>query len=333
MASSYLNIFTFLLTTLGYYMLIKPNLTYEIYSDTQGEYKNYMKRNYMFLAIYLFFVIIVQFIVNTSIVTSSCGGSVSENIGTAGFYTFLPWTLIFGVIIVVISAFPGFKSAFSDVIGYFYVSSSANKLLTELLVNPKLENAMNSSEDAVKGGNMNIEILEPTNSISPMDYEESNQTKEIYQTKELYQTKEPVKGGAADNLTKKQLQDAADTIMKICGNTSVLINQIVPSNFNQYWNILRSLMKDEYVENQELEIAKKKELFELVVTRDNVGESLWYIYTGILVCSMVQLKLTTKGCANNPTTMENNYQKFLDQEKENQQAQQQATSQTYTITS
>jgi hypothetical protein len=31
--------------------------------------------------------------------------------------------------------------------------------------------------------------------------------------------------------------------------------------------------------------------------------------------------------------MENNYQKFLDQEKENQQAQQQATNQTYTITS
>ena len=324
MASSYLNIFTFLLTTLGYYMLIKPNLTYEIYSDTQGEYTKYMKRNYMFLAIYLFLVIIVQFIVNTSIITSTCGGSISENIGTAGFYTFLPWTLIFGVIIVVLSAFPGFKSAFSDVIGYFYVSSSANKLLTELLINPKLENAINSD---VSSQDKPLEILEPPKKSSMMDFMDNEETKEPESDK----TKEMA--GGASNLTKKQLQDASDTIMKICGNTSILINQIVPSNFNEYWNILRNLMKDEYTSSSNVELAKKKELFDIVVTRDNVGEALWYIYTGILVCSMVQLKITTKGCANNPTTMENNYQKFLDQEKENQQAQQQATSQTYTITS
>jgi hypothetical protein len=324
MASSYLNILTFLLTTLGYYMLIKPNLTYEIYSDTQGEYAKYMKRNYMFLAIYLFLVIIVQFIVNTSIITSTCGGSISENIGTAGFYTFLPWTLIFGVIIVVLSAFPGFKSAFSDVIGYFYVSSSANKLLTELLINTKLENAINSD---VSSQDKPIEILEPTKSSNIMDFMDNEETKEPESDK----TKEMA--GGASNLTKKQLQDASDTIMKICGNASILINQIVPSNFNEYWNILRNLMKDEYTSSSDVELAKKKELFDIVVTRDNVGEALWYIYTGILVCSMVQLKITTKGCINNPTTMENNYQKFLDQEKENQQAQQQATSQTYTITS
>lgn len=327
MASSYLNILTFLLTTLGYYMLIKPNLTYDIYNDAQGEYKNYMKRNYIFLAIYLLLVIIVQFIVNTSIITSTCGGNISDNIGTAGFYTLLPWTLIFGVVIVIISAFPGFKSAFSDVIGYFYVSSSANKLLTELLINPKLENALSNQQDNTSIDKP-IEIQEPSveRNVNTIDYIDNEETK--------VQEPEPIKGGSnSSNLTKKQIQDASDTIMKICGNKSILINQIVPSNFNQYWNILRNLMKDEYTNNSDVELSKKKELFDLVVTRDNVGESLWYIYTGILVCSLVQLKLTTKGCSGNPTTMENNYQKFLEQEKINQQAQQKATSQTYTITS
>ena len=54
----------------------------------------------------------------------------------------------------------------------------------------------------------------------------------------------------------------------------------------------------------------KNELFDLVVTRDNVGEFMWYMYTGILLTSIVQLKITTRGCASNPKTMEQNYQKF-----------------------
>jgi hypothetical protein len=75
----------------------------------------------------------------------------------------------------------------------------------------------------------------------------------------------------------------------------------------------------------------KKKLYELVVTRDNVGEALWYIYTGILITSIVQLKITTRGCINSPKTMEQNYQKFLEKEKQSQEQQKIATSTTYTI--
>ena len=42
--------------------------------------------------------------------------------------------------------YPGFKSAFSDVIGYFYVSSSANKLLTDLLVNKDIEKVLKHND-------------------------------------------------------------------------------------------------------------------------------------------------------------------------------------------
>ena len=76
----------------------------------------------------------------------------------------------------------------------------------------------------------------------------------------------------------------------------------------------------------------KNDLFDLVVTRDNVGESMWYIYTGILLTSIVQLKITSKGCASNPKTMEQNYQKFLEEEAAAKAKEQQATSTTYTIT-
>jgi hypothetical protein len=238
----------------------------------------------MFLAIYLLLVMVIQFIVNSSIISNTCGGSITENMSAAGLYTFLPWTLIFGVLALVLTIYPGFKSAFSDVVGYFYVSGPANQILTELLIDKDLQSKLD---------------------------QDTNMSEE----------------------KKQALQSAADTIIKICGNTSILINQIVPTNFNNYWNILTPLMKSQYQTETAETLEKKTKLFELVVSRDNVGEAMWYIYTGILLTCIVQLKITTRGCASNPKTMEQNYQKFLDEEDKNKSKQQQATSKTYTITS
>jgi hypothetical protein len=283
MANSYLNIVTFLLTTLFYYLAIKPSYTYEISIDPTKQ-KEYKSSSYMYLAIYLLLVMVIQFMVNSSIISSTCGGNITENMGAAGVLTFLPWTLIFGVLIVILTVYPGFKSAFSDVIGYFWVSSSANKVITELLVDPKIQKKMN---------------------------EDSTSTPE----------------------QKEAMMTAADTIIKICGNTSVLINQIVPSNFQSYWNILTPLLKPKYqTDNPETEKIKN-ELFEIVVTRDNVGESMWYMYTGLLLTSLVQLKMTTRGCVSNPKTMEANYQKFKDAEQKANDQKALATGTTYTITS
>lgn len=283
MANSYLNIVTFLLTTLFYYLAIKPSYTYEISIDPTKQ-KEYKSTSYMYLAIYLLLVMVIQFMVNSSIISSTCGGNITENMGAAGVLTFLPWTLIFGVMIVILTVYPGFKSAFSDVIGYFWVSSSANKVITELLVDPKIQKKMDQ------------------------DTTSSPEQKEAMMT-------------------------AADTIIKICGNTSILINQIVPSNFQSYWNILTPLLKPKYqTENPDTEKIRN-ELFEIVVTRDNVGESMWYMYTGLLLTSLVQLKMTTRGCVSNPKTMEANYQKFKDAEQKANDQKELATGTTYTITS
>ena len=281
MTNSYLNIVTFLLTTLFYYMALKPSLPYNLYNNRE-EYKKYISNSYMYLAIYVLLVIMIQFIVNSSIIASNCGGNITENMGAAGVLTFLPWILIFGVLVIILTVYPGFKSAFSDVVGYYYVSSSANKLLTELLINKDIEKKL--TED---------------------------------------QTMSPEK--------KEAMETAADAIIKICGNTSILINQIVPNNFDEYWGILTPLMKDKYKVNTPESVKMKNDLFELVVTRDNVGEAMWYIYTGLLLTSIVQLKITNRGCVTNPKTMEANYQKFLEQEQTAKEKQE-STQTTYTIT-
>jgi hypothetical protein len=224
---------------------------------------------------------VIQFMVNSSIISSTCGGNITENMGDAGVLTFLPWTLIFGVLIVILTIYPGFKSAFSDVIGYFWVSSSATKVITELLVNPKIQKKMD--QDTKSTPEQNEDIM-----------------------------------------------TAGNTVLKICGNTSVLINQIVPSNFQSYWNILTPLLKPKYQTDNPNTEKIRNELFEIVVTRDNIGEAMWYIYTGLLLTLFVQLKITTRGCVSSPKTMEANYQKFKNAE---QKAKDQKALATNTITS
>ena len=315
MASSYLNIVMFLVTTLFYYMALKPTLTYDIVSNPET-YTSFVSSNYMYLGVYLLLVIMIQFLVNASIITTTCGGSVSENMGAAGAFTFIPWFLIFGVIVIVLVIYPGFKSAFSDVIGYYYVSTKANELLIELLASQGIETTTTAPAPTATAP----ATAPATDYISPTAPPASAFLGPKGQT-----------GG-----TKEELQKAADLILKICGNTSILINQMVPSNFDSYWNLLNPLKKEKYQMKNGNEISNdaqqlKKQLFDLVVTRDTIGEALWYIYTGLLLTSIVQLKITSRGCATNPQTMEANYAKFQEQEAAAQQ-QAAATSTTYTIT-
>jgi hypothetical protein len=269
--SSYVNIVSFILTTYLYYTFLKPTLSYDQLKD-EKEIKNYYLNNYTFLIIYFFAVILIQMMVNINVINEKCGGSASDNIGYAGMITIVPWTLIFGILLVILTVYPGFKTAFSDVIGYYCVSSSANKIITELLIDRDVENKLSES---------------------------------------------------MSQSTKNEIDRAADAIIKICGNTSVLINQMTPQNFQNFWEILNPLKKEKYRPNSKNyndaeTIEKRNSLFNLVVTRDNIGEAMWYLYTGLLVTSVVQLKISSRGCKNNPKTMEENYQKFRDaQEKKN----------------
>ena len=144
MASSLLNIIVFLITTILYYLKLKPNMKLDDISSPE-KLSGYTSASYKVLGVYLLLVIVTQLCINAYSITSICGGSVTENIGAAGIYTFFPWSLIFGIVLLTLVVFPGFKSAFADVIGYYYVSSSANKLLTDLLINRDIEKILTDS--------------------------------------------------------------------------------------------------------------------------------------------------------------------------------------------
>lgn len=320
MANSYTNIVVFFLTTLVYYFALKPKVKLEDFESEES-----VSSSHSSVVIYFLLILVTQFFVNSYVITSICGNNFSDNLKNSALYTFIPWILIFGAVIAVLLVFPGFKSAFSDVIGYYYVSSSANSIITELLVNKDIENMTDSngsdtasglSEQNNQSSNINSDsngddLSSPNDTTLGVSSGDSNYNKlgninteqmnvNVNDGNSLSNEKDASlltggkrmlqKGG-----TKEQMQKAADLIVKICGNMSILINQLSPTNFNEYWNILKPLFKDKYKDDAS-SAELKNNLFDLVVTRDNVGESMWYIYTGILVSSISQFKISQINC-------------------------------------
>jgi hypothetical protein len=129
----------------------------------------------------------------------------------------------------------------------------------------------------------------------------------------------------SDGNGKKEYQATANAIVKLFGNMSIIINQIVPTNFIQYWTLLTPLMKQQYSSN----LTMQQKLLDIVTTRENIGEGFWYGYTSILLISIVQYYIISRGCVKNTQKMQEDYQQFLKDEEE-AKAQAEKTKTTYT---
>jgi hypothetical protein len=107
---------------------------------------------------------------------------------------------------------------------------------------------------------------------------------------------------------------ATDTIIKICNNSSLFINKLNPVNFNDIINNLKPLMKSSYIVGSgfttEAETLKTQ-LYDLIVFKDNIGEAFWYIYTAIFTSSLVSYYLISMSCQDNPTAIQQNYNKYI----------------------
>ena len=281
MDSSYLSLLIFILITILYYLVMKPKLGLSAFNDQTGEeYKAYSSKHNIFLGCYFLLIVVSQIIMNSVVIINTCGGSITQNFGAAFLLTVIPWFFIFGMVIVVLLLFPGFKSAFSNVIGYFAVSGSANNTLTTLLMDTELSKTIENSE------------------------------------------------GSSEE-EKKKLTTAAEAIIKLCGNMSILINQIVPGNFSEYWSMLTPLMKPEYQRSEPFDL--KQQLLDTVILRDNIGEAMWYVYTAVLLISITQYNIMKRGCVGDLATMQANHDTYLKEEAVVQTANEKAQSTVYTF--
>lgn len=284
MNSSYLSVFVFIIVTIIYYTVLKPKITYEKLKNADMEQMSkYNSSSNSSLFIYMILVVITQLFINIGYIVNMCGGSIASNISAGVLITIIPWIFIFGLMVSMLIIFPGFKSAFSNVIGYFCVAGTAGDALLNLLVNPEVENTM-------KQGNLNED-------------------------------------------EKKKYRSIADAIMKISGNNSIIINQIVPENFLESLATLTPLMKPEHqTDNQEDTIDLKNKLLNSVILRDNIGEGLWYLTTGILVTSVIQYNIAVRGCNKDLNSIIQNQAVFKKQEEKVNELKDKASSVIYSLT-
>ena len=274
------NIFIFVLVTIAYYVFLKPSFSLADAENMSSITAVLSNQKWMSL-IYFLAVVTIQVIINAIAIVNRCGDSSASNIFSAFTMTIVPWIFIFGIMMGFVMVYPGMKSAFSDVIGYLAVSYSANKLVTELLVDTDIEEQMGDE--------------------------------------------------GMDESTKSSMRTAAQTIVRILGNMSVLINQVVPANFSSFWKTLIPLMKPKYKNSLDGQETQKlqQQFLTLSLVRDNVGEACWYIYTGVFVIFLVQSYIIGYKCDVDPRIMNEKYDEYLAKQKKEEEKEAQANSVKY----
>lgn len=277
---SFQSLIFFIIITIIYFAfpsIGKPQLTLEDLTTDDAKITFYTK-NMKSLAFYLGTVVVSQLFLNIGYLMAKCGGTLDKNIGAAALFTFIPWILIFGLMLAVLVIFPGFKSAFSDVIGYYVVAGGANDIFGSILLGTDLNETIEQTTDVNK---------------------------------------------------KKELTQAAEAIIKICGNKSILINQINPDNFLDIWKILKPLMISEQVYN---DTTIKQKLLDLVVLKDNIGEAFWYVYTAILISSIVYYNLATRGCVKSLDQIKSDHDAYIQKQEQDNKKTELNNSTTYVRT-
>jgi hypothetical protein len=225
--------------------------------------ESYYKQNLSRLGLYFLVIIVTQFGLNALYLINKCGGSAGTNVGVAALLTFIPWILIFGIMMALLIVYPGLKSAFSDVVGYFIVAGKSNDILSSILVDVNVDETLEQETNLQEKG-----IMKKT----------------------------------------------AEAILKLCGNKSILINQMSPENFLSVWDIITPLMKNGG-NIPDIDI-KQEELLKLVVLRDNIGEGMWYLYTAILLTSIISYNLATRGCRKSLDDLKASHDAYLKTEEE-----------------
>ena len=92
------------------------------------------EKSTVLFVIYFILILVSQFILNIYLAKQICNSP--SNVGTAAVATIIPWVIIFGLLNLLLTIFPGWLAAFSNTIGYAVASMvGGSSFFTEQLLN------------------------------------------------------------------------------------------------------------------------------------------------------------------------------------------------------
>ena len=122
-----------------------------------------------------------------------------------------------------------------------------------------------------------------------------------------------------DNILKQKYKDSvqlpdkaiSNSINNIYNDPSILINEITPDNFDNFWKRMSPLLKggSNFYRNK---------FKQLVVLKDLVGEFVWYLLTGMLVSSMSYNSILNQGCNVSVKEMQKRHREYEEDVKRKQ---------------
>lgn len=204
--------------------------------------------------VYLILLFIGLYFTNLSATKEICG---STQPGTALIVTTVPWALIFGVLILMLIAFPGWLSPFSNTFGYLFAKLAGVNKIMENILPPKMDTAT----------------------------------------------------------TPAALKAAASSLEQIYSDKSLLVNQLTPENFDQFWTRMSQAKLLSKTASQ-----SKEALRNIVRLKNVVAEYVWALLGGSLVTSISSSYIMNASCIKNTDELSKNHSKFVEDANAKQQA-------------
>lgn len=97
-------------------------------------------------------------------------------------------------------------------------------------------------------------------------------------------------------------QSIQSALTRIYGNESLIINEITPTNFSNFWKTTSSLFKSNVLKNNEL----KNKLEIIVKTKFYISEFIWYLLMGNLIVSASYNYIINTKCNKTLSALEDN---------------------------
>jgi hypothetical protein len=94
-------------------------------------------------------------------------------------------------------------------------------------------------------------------------------------------------------------------LAKLYEDNSLMINEITPSNFEDFW---QHFTKSNLLNNTAN--TYKNQLYNLVKMKDIVSETIWYLLSGNIILSVGENYLTTMKCRKSVTTMKEQHEEW-----------------------
>ena len=184
--------------------------------------------------------------------------------------TLFPWSLIFGVVTVMLLMFPGWKAPFSNTFGYMFASIGGLGSVTRQLFKNKDLDAFSTSVER--------------------------------------------------NIPAKE-RLATEAINHVYQNPSLLVDEVTPDNFNNFWKLMTEGSMIHSEEDWKSGIVEdgpchslldcKKRLYSLIVLKDVISEAVWYWLAGNLTISVSQNYILNSGCQTSAATMKKRHEEYI----------------------